>query len=100
MGGKPYPDGVKKVIELLDRVAAAECELPEVLSLIERSKVRAEDLRTERAVAWDEYRKLMRDMDVSSEGNHGFEARAGWFLTEIRRQIRKATLDAALKEDG
>lgn len=88
MSGKPHPDGVKRAIELLDQIAAADSELPEVLSLIERSHERAKELKSNRALAWEEYSELMHDMDVSSEGNYGFEQRAGWFLAEMRRQLR------------
>lgn len=90
MGGKPYPAGVARVVELLDTVATCDEEIGVLRDRISTDTEKLKSLSERRFRAWDEYRKLMKDMDVSSEGHFGFEGRAGWFLAEMRRQLRAA----------
>ena len=85
MSGLPYPEGVSKVIELLDSVAKCDTEIKRIQG--EVSKL--EDLQGQRRSLWKEYVKLMDDMDVDTPGNFGFENRAAWFLMEMRRQIKR-----------
>ena len=87
MSGKPYPQGVSAAIRLLDEISAADSEMLELQAAAEQEERRVQALKERRRVAWDEYSKLMRDMDVSMEGNYGFEVRAAWFLAEMRRQV-------------
>lgn len=83
MSGKPYPEGVAKVIELLDVIETLGAEMES----LRRSAKRLEVVIDQRTTLIAEYGQLMRNMDVDSSGNYGFAGRAGWFLSEMRRQL-------------
>ena len=88
MSGKPNPEGVKRVIDLLDSVAKLDDEIAELSARVDSDQRRINLLSGNRAEAWKEHCDLMRQMDVSAEGNTGFEKRAAWFLAEMRRQLK------------
>ena len=89
MSGKPNPEGVKKAIELLDKISSLSAETDELRRCIDRDTDRYNRLKEELDVIWVTYRKLMKEMDVSAEGNTGFEMRAAWFLTEMKKQLKE-----------
>jgi len=89
MSGKPNPEGVAQVVALLDRCAACDEEIDELQERIARDTARVRTLTGNRDGAWAEHLALMRQMDVDSPGNTGFERRAAWFLVEMRRQIKE-----------
>lgn len=86
MNDRPYPEGVTKIIELLDQIETVDTELVEIDRLIGK----AEKLQDDRRVLWTAYEKLMGEMDLQSTGNYGFIGRVTWFLSEMKRQVRNA----------
>lgn len=93
MSGLPYPEGVTRVINLLDIVAKGNSEAEMLQERIRWDKARLAEIQEATSVAWRDYKKAMNDMDVSLEGNAGFERRAAWFLAEMRRQVVHGVVD-------
>lgn len=104
MSGKPHPKGVERVVGLLGEIQQLNVEDVE----LQKAEERAKELREQRTQKYVEMTKLIREMDLESVGNHGFEHRFSWFLSEMRRQLLsrepelsphdQAALAAALKQ--
>ena len=90
MSGKPHPDGVKRVRELLDSEARLREEAARLERTIKESKKRLEAVDGEYGRACSERTKLMAQMDLTSSGNFGYEERMSWFLVELVRQTKEA----------
>jgi hypothetical protein len=90
MSGKPYPDGVKRVRELLNDEARLRDEAARLKRSIEEAKKRLETVDGEYGRACSERTKLMAQMDLTSSGNYGYEQRMSWFLVELVRQTKEA----------
>lgn len=85
MSGKPNPEGVETVIRLLDEIAELDAEIAELKPKADRlrsAEVARSNVQTSLANA-------LKGMDLESRGNHGFEARLAWFLSEMRRQAAR-----------
>lgn len=87
LSGKPYPEGVARAVELLDKIATLNAEIAGLQAAVERLKA----AKDEHALWAGELRKLLEDMDLTSEGNYGYIGRLSWFLAEMRRQTRSAS---------
>ncbi len=83
MSSLPSPDGATDVIVLVRGIDVANKEIAEVQLLLGRlrgAKERRDSLQ--RAL-----RKQLEDMDCDSIGNYGWDARFGWLLGEVVRQM-------------
>ncbi len=83
MSGLPYPEGVARVIELLDSIAKWETEKSALTARLLADKTRLVEVQEAAAKAWRDYEELMEEMDVSDEGNYGFERRADGVPAEL-----------------
>ena len=86
MSGKPYPEGVKRAVQLIDEIE----ELRRTINHLEPLVAELHTAHEKFAQASKALQKLLADMDLESKGNYGFEARMGWFLFEMRRQMIEA----------
>jgi uncharacterized protein YoxC len=87
MSGKPYPEGVAKVVELLDQQASVVLRIAELAPTVKQLTDElnaAVATRNSLSVAISD---LLASMDLSSQGNYGFGGRMGWFLAEFRKRI-------------
>ena len=87
MSGLPYPDGVAKIIELLDTVAKYGDEISKLEARMRLDQERLAQATKIKREAWEEHLKLLSEMDVLQKGNCGYEKRFSWFLAEMRRQV-------------
>ena len=86
MSGKPNHVGVVEIVGLLSEIEAAETRAVEIRALLpeaERLEERARALRRSVIAA-------MRNMDVASNSNAGWEGRVVWFLNAVRRAAEVA----------
>jgi hypothetical protein len=83
MSGKPYPEGVSKIIEALEELEKVNKHITYLTPLVDElkgAKARRNDLSVEVA-------NLLSSMDLESQGNFGFGGRMGWFVEEMRLQL-------------
>lgn len=83
MSGKPYLEGVTKIIESLRRCDELAAEIVEM----ESTTARLASARAAYNRLSEEIRILLDSMDLQAQGNYGFGGRMGWFLAEMRRQL-------------
>lgn len=83
MSGKPYPEGVSKIVKALSRCDELLVEIRE----LEQAEAHLQAAREEYETLSREIRLLLDSMDLQEQGNYGFGGRMGWFLAEMRRQI-------------
>jgi hypothetical protein len=84
VSSKPSPAGVEQLIDKLDFLSSLEREIAELRPKAARLK-ECEGLY---ASAHREVTKQLDAMDVSSNGNAGWEGRVTWMLLELIRQAR------------
>ncbi len=98
MSGKPYPEGVTKVMADLSRIDTLNVMIedlqPKAVKYCEDLKKAREEL----AKITQEVETSLDKMDLRSQGNWGFGGRMGWFLAEMRRQITKDVEEKLKKE--
>lgn len=90
MSGRPYPEGVKKVLDLLtteEKLLAEVAGLREQLVSLKDVETRLEAASEKLGRTTQEIGRLLEEMDVSAPGNFGYGGRMGWFLLEMRRLI-------------
>lgn len=85
MSGKPNQEGVQTVMGLLDRIAALDAEIADLKPKYDRLR----SAEVERSNAQIALAKSLQSMDLESRGNHGWEARLSWFLSEMRKQAHQ-----------
>lgn len=84
MSDKPYPEGVRKVLTLLVKEDALFREIEDLRPKAERLTTACQEMGNTHA----EIRELLRSMDMDAPGNTGYQARTGWFLTEMYRAMK------------
>lgn len=94
MSGKPYPEGVANFMDALKEMSDAAEESTRLQSVISATQARLTENREAYQKAKEAIFKLMRDMDVESNGNYGWEGRIIWFFIELYKQ------EKAQKERG
>lgn len=83
MSGKPYPEGVTKAVDLMDECAALNDEIQELHPKVQRMR----EAEVRYGQAYVELQKLLREMDLESQGHFGYENRLAWFLMEMRHRL-------------
>ena len=87
MSGKPYPEGVSKILDLLEQHAVVEVRINDTGPVVAKlsKELRADtELREKLSV---DIGDLLNKMDLASQGNFGFGGRMGWFLMQMRKQL-------------
>lgn len=84
MSGKPYPEGVRKVLALLTVEAGLNAEIEQLRPQADRLHAAIAEV----AGARDAISVLLASMDIEEKGNYGFEARTGRFLSEMYRAMK------------
>lgn len=84
MSGKPYPETVAEVVSLVEKLDVLSKEHIELKPKWQRfteveAQIREHGLRLQR---------LLSDMDLEAQGNHGFGSRMGYFIMEMYRILR------------
>lgn len=88
MSSLPHPEGVAEIIQLLGQVEALEAEEMELRPKVQAFAGRLLAVEEKLGEARRRLPELLQAMDVDSPGNFGWEKRMGWFLAEMRRQLR------------
>ena len=83
MSSKPSPEGVRRALELLNNRSTLIVEIQDLRERVKRLSVAEGELIAADQELW----KLMANMDLKHPGNHGFEVRMTWFLSEFRDQL-------------
>jgi hypothetical protein len=83
MSGKPYPEGVSKIIEALEKLEGLQLRITELTPLV----AELEEATARRQALSIELAALLASMDLESQGNFGFGGRMGWFVAEMRKQL-------------
>src|SRR4051812_527338 len=95
MSGKPYPEGVERVITLLEHASALDVEI----ARLEAQTRDLDDMRKRRANIAKELRGKLQEMDLESTGHYGWENRMTWFLGEMHRRMSARTPQESKSED-
>lgn len=82
MSGRPNPEGVTKIINLMEQ----RTKLANEASTLRQMVARLKDVEEAHAKATRDLWATMDAMDLTSSGNFGHEGRMLWFLDELRRQ--------------
>lgn len=90
MSGRPYPEGVQRVLVLLETEAQLVDEANRLRETIASAEKRLKSVDSEYGKANVERTKLMAQMDLAHSGNFGYEGRMSWFLRELVRQTKEA----------
>jgi len=87
MSGKPYPEGVAEFKEAWTAMSNAALRANVLaIEVAARNKEIAE-LNEVYASNKKKLFTLMKDMDIASDGNFGYEGRMTWFLVELHKQF-------------
>ena len=83
MSGKPYPEGVTKILAALELQVELEAKIAELEPAVAAlANARSEYAKLDKIVC-----ELLQAMDIKDQDNYGFGGRMGWFLGEMRRQM-------------
>lgn len=89
MSGKPYPEGVELFRAALERMSVACSEIERLNKSIADQKFLLEEQSRTYNAAHTELFELMKEMDVHSSHNYGYEGRMSWFLQELYKQFTR-----------
>lgn len=98
MSGRPSPDGVKRVRDLLDAEARLSSEANRLKEMIANATKRLDQVNHEHGLSCRERTKLMAQMSLTSSGEFGYEERMSWFLIELVRQTKEAAPERVVYE--
>jgi hypothetical protein len=94
MSGKPYPEGVSRVLDALAELDTIDSRMAELAPLVQKLTKELTDAKDRWSELTVEVAALLDKMDLSAQGNFGFGGRMGWFVKEMRRQILNNKGDA------
>jgi hypothetical protein len=88
MSGKPSPQGVAELWELIAAASALSNEVATLNSTILVASTRLRDASEEYTDTHRKIRDKMQQMDIASDGNAGWEGRLAWFLAQFYRHSK------------
>lgn len=94
MSGKPYPEGVADFRAALKEMSEAAEVSARLQSEITNARLELDRANEAYQKAKETLFRLMKEMDVESSHNYGWEGRISWFFVELYKQ------EKAQKERG
>lgn len=89
MSGKPSPEGVQLFRVLLKTMSIASKLQDNLMKEISNRKEELETASISYQGARVKLFELMEKMDISENGNFGYEGRMSWFLVELNQQFEQ-----------